>query len=360
MCSDHSKFTTGGSISNHHFGRGVDIAAIDGVPVNASNFDAREIAMELQDLDASIRPNEIGTPWAITGPGYFTDSGHQDHLHIGFKEAITPGFTPPPDLAAPEAAAAKSGDTLAFAAPALAQAAAEPKASNTLSMVAAVDQPRRTPAVEIPDIGPTAYPGDDAPKAELAAWMAGEASKRGLPPELPVMASLVESGLQNLNFGDADSVGFFQMRTSIWDSGPYAGYADDPQKQIDWFLDHAEAVKKARVASGAPIDDPNQYGEWIADVERPAEQFRGRYQLKLAEAQDLLKQAPAPPADVAADAVASAGGGAAGVKALAAVAEAKKYLGTPYQWGGSTPRRTSTAPVSCSGPTRRRGSRSRA
>ena len=28
------------------------------------------------------------------------------------------------------------------------------------------------------------------------------------------LASLVESGLQNLNFGDADSVGFFQTRTS--------------------------------------------------------------------------------------------------------------------------------------------------
>ena len=35
-----------------------------------------------------IRPDEIGTPWAIAGTGYFTDSGHQDHLHIGFKQQI--------------------------------------------------------------------------------------------------------------------------------------------------------------------------------------------------------------------------------------------------------------------------------
>ena len=40
----------------------------------------------------------------------------------------------------------------------------------------------------------------------------------------------------------------------------------------------------ALVAAGAaaahpPIDDPRQFGEWIADVELPAEQYRSRYQL---------------------------------------------------------------------------------
>src|SRR3712207_7734451 len=38
-------------------------------------------------------------------------------------------------------------------------------------------------------------------------------------PQLPVMAALVESGVRNLNYGDADSVGFFQMRMSIWNQG---------------------------------------------------------------------------------------------------------------------------------------------
>ena len=123
--------------------------------------------------------------------------------------------------------------------------------------------------------------------------MAGQAEKRGLPPELPLMASLVESGMKNLNFGDADSVGFFQMRVGIWNQGAYAGYPEKPELQVKWFLDTAESVKKARLAAGKPIDDPNSYGEWIADVERPAAQYRDRYQTKLAEAQDLLRSRPA-------------------------------------------------------------------
>ena len=118
--------------------------------------------------------------------------------------------------------------------------------------------------------------------------MAKKAKEAGLPPELPVMASLVESGLKNLHYGDASSVGYFQMLTTYWDSGKYKGYLQDPQKQIQWFIDHAVAVKKQRLERGLPIDDPKQYGEWIADVERPAAQYRGRYQLRLDQARKIL------------------------------------------------------------------------
>ena len=64
------------------------------------------------------------------------------------------------------------------------------------------------------------------------------------------MAALVESGLRNLDYGDADSVGFFQMRVSIWNQGELAGYPDRPELQLKWFLDHAEAVKAQRLARG--------------------------------------------------------------------------------------------------------------
>jgi hypothetical protein len=36
------------------------------------------------------------------------------------------------------------------------------------------------------------------------------------------------------------------------------------------------------------VDDSGSYGDWIADVERPAAQFRGRYQLRLDEARKLV------------------------------------------------------------------------
>ena len=58
---------------------------------------------------------------------------------------------------------------------------------------------------------PVVYPGDAASQAAVVQWMVSRVRAQGIPDELPVMASLVESGLQNLNFGDRDSVGFFQM-----------------------------------------------------------------------------------------------------------------------------------------------------
>ncbi len=52
----------------------------------------------------------------------------------------------------------------------------------------------------------TSYPGDDASRVDIASWMANRAKEAGLPPELPIMAALVSSGLKNLQSGDADSV----------------------------------------------------------------------------------------------------------------------------------------------------------
>src|SRR3954451_19066885 len=78
--SDHPVDTAGGSVSNHTLGRGLDIGAIDGKPVNADNPLARELASELTELDASIRPTEVGTPFPISDPAFFTDADHQDHI----------------------------------------------------------------------------------------------------------------------------------------------------------------------------------------------------------------------------------------------------------------------------------------
>ena len=66
------------------------------------------------------------------------------------------------------------------------------------------------------------------------------------------MAALVESGLRNLAYGHADSVGFFQMRVGIWDKGAYAGYLARPELQLRWFADHAIAVREARRGARSP------------------------------------------------------------------------------------------------------------
>lgn len=136
------------------------------------------------------------------------------------------------------------------------------------------------------------YPGDGAIAVDYANWMANGAVALKLPGELPVMAGLVESGLRNLNYGDADSVGFFQMRTSIWNSGKYKGYLNNPELQMQWFTDTAISVRNSYIAKGKPDPAASEttYGVWIADIERPAERYRGRYQLRLKDARDLITQ----------------------------------------------------------------------
>jgi cell wall-associated NlpC family hydrolase len=219
--------------------------------------------------------------------------------------------------------------------------------------------------------GPNPYPGDTAPPAAIAAWMARDAQAAGLPPELPVMASLVESGLHNLSGGDRDSMGFFQMRSGIWDRGEYAGFSQNPELQMRWFINQALAMKAKRIAEGDATygQDPSGYGNWIADVEVPYAPYRGRYQLRLDDARSLLSSAdstppaatpvtpgapvadaattpsstPIPAADVDGPVTEIAPGvpvmdaEAASPTALAAIRVAAQYLGTPYHFGGDTP-----------------------
>ena len=374
MISDHDKTTSGGSVSNHYYGRAVDIAVVDGQAVSPGNAAAREVANALSSLPASIRPSEVGSPWDLPGTADFTDSAHQNHLHIAYDDPIASSWKAPEDLAASGGAGADvapvadavpvstgdsaddsgdgddgdggdepggledpGGDTDAEADAesdgdgdgddndSVADDASDEEEDDEDSGDSGVDGDHDDSSdsgsddtddsdgsdggedsdddsdgdsssggdaggqLDLGD-GAGSYPGDDAPQPEIAAWMGSEAQKRGLPAELPVMAGLVESGLRNLGGGDADSVGFFQMRVGIWNQGDYAGYPDQAELQLKWFLDQAAAVKQQRIAAGKPVNDPGSYGEWIADVERPAVQYRGRYQLRLEEARGLLRQ----------------------------------------------------------------------
>ena len=59
-----------------------------------------EVATALSHLDPSIRPSEIGSPWALPGAAYFTDGAHQNHLHIAFDDPIAPSWKAPEDAGA--------------------------------------------------------------------------------------------------------------------------------------------------------------------------------------------------------------------------------------------------------------------
>ena len=427
IATGHDQYTSGGSVSNHFYGRALDISVVDGSPVGPGNSAARELAESLSRLPASIRPTEIGSPWALPGAAYFTDGAHQNHVHIGFDDPVPAGWRPP-------AGVSPAGDEAATEMPAAGVAAGEIPAvevDDDAAEPAGLEDPGGDTDAEadaesdgdggdgndstsddpsdeqemdeesdesdgdvdgdhddnsdsgsddqsdsdssdggedddehsavgggdagggdagsdgLGDGAPIdlsgaggSYPGDDASQPELATWMGAAAQRRGLPPELPVMAALVESHLTNLGYGDADSVGFFQMRLGTWNSGDYAGYPDRPELQLKWFLDQADAVKRQRAAAGKPLG-PASYGDWIADIERPAAQYRGRYQPQLADARELLRRSAhvggGHPGRPGLEEVVDGGGPTAGPRALAAVAEARRYLGTPYQWGGSTP-----------------------
>ena len=212
-----------------------------------------------------------------------------------------PTGTPTPAVAAAPAAGAHSPAPSGAIPPAAGSAPAGPTPAHTGSAGhqphvphhhAAATEPAPADAEPVQADPLLAYPGDSASPQQLAGWMAAHAQRAGLPPELPLMAALTESGLRNLNYGDRDSVGFFQMRLGIWNEGAYLGYPDHPDLQIQWFIDHALAVRAENPALAA---SPSDWGEWVADVEQPAAQYRYRYQLQLGAAQALLHGAELSP-----------------------------------------------------------------
>jgi hypothetical protein len=152
-------------------------------------------------------------------------------------------------------------------------------------------------APDFDDPCPAIYPGDDASQQRIARWMAGGAAARGLPWELPVVAGLGESGLQNLR-GQSYS-GFFGM-SRVLNEGDYRGFPKKPDLQLRWFLDTAAIVRQRRVAQGRPdpADDRDAFGIWVADIEQPAPENRSGYQKYLERATELVGTGcPAPVRD---------------------------------------------------------------
>jgi hypothetical protein len=83
--SGHSRFVKGTTrVSNHTVWRAVDIDLVDGRPVSRRSPAARALALWLDGLEGPLRPSEVGSPFAFGHRPYFTDEGHQEHVHIGY------------------------------------------------------------------------------------------------------------------------------------------------------------------------------------------------------------------------------------------------------------------------------------
>jgi hypothetical protein len=81
----HSWFVAGTTrVSNHSVWRAVDVDLVDGRPVSRSNTAARQLALWIGQGHAGVQPSEVGSPWDFGPRPWFTDSGHQDHIHVGF------------------------------------------------------------------------------------------------------------------------------------------------------------------------------------------------------------------------------------------------------------------------------------
>jgi hypothetical protein len=76
----------------------VSIVSVDGQSVGPGNFAARDLVTEIAALDPSQRPNEIGTPWPIHSPGFFTDPSQQSQIHLAFLSSAD--YAPPGGVAA--------------------------------------------------------------------------------------------------------------------------------------------------------------------------------------------------------------------------------------------------------------------
>jgi len=91
----HSQYVAGTDrVSNHYYGRAVDIYEVDGVPVRASADGAHALAQQTLGSAPPLRPDEFGSPWADLGrhPGAFTDAAHWDHIHAGWRASTVLGF----------------------------------------------------------------------------------------------------------------------------------------------------------------------------------------------------------------------------------------------------------------------------
>ena len=140
----------------------VDIVAVDGQPVGPANVAARDLITEIAALDPSVRPNEIGTPWPIESPGFFTDPTQAGRLHLAFVS--------PADFQ-PGAAGAGAGAAAASVGPAPATPAAAGAAQAAAASLAQPPAAAGAPVVDQAAASAGGAGGAGAGGGGRAAWL---------------------------------------------------------------------------------------------------------------------------------------------------------------------------------------------
>lgn len=189
------------------------------------------------------------------------------------------------------------------------------------SVLAAVD-PRDEPSVPV-------HADDlDAEQRGIVELIIAIGKQRELPPrawQIAIQAGMTESRLRNLNYGDRDSLGIFQMRPSQgWGT---VAQVTDPVYQVNKFYDVLLTVpdwETRRPGDSAQAVErsafPSRYHEWEALAVELIEVYGGDVvaYTEVACAEEL----PAvPPSEVAGQAISFALG----------------EVGKPYVWGAVGP-----------------------
>jgi len=143
-----------------------------------------------------------------------------------------------------------------------------------------VDWDKELPAPPIFSSFPASGTYGGAPDLQIVALICGLAQPYGPKLRLAAFeAAIVESGVHNLNYGDADSHGVFQQQWSVGGWGTKA-QTMDPVHATSAFLRVAAQMDRA----GLPA------GELAARVQRPREDLRGRYAAVEGQAQALIRE----------------------------------------------------------------------
>ena len=86
--SDHSYLTVNGTVSNHSYGRAVDIGAVDGEVCIGSRIGAcGRLAIELASLGGALHSTELiycFDPDGLASGDGFARADHCNHIHIGY------------------------------------------------------------------------------------------------------------------------------------------------------------------------------------------------------------------------------------------------------------------------------------